>query len=169
MARPEWLVVLVAIESAACTDAGARSRGGPADGGIVTETCEAGRCLVTLADAPSPANLISASGRVFFTSCEGTHGAVLSVPSDGGTVVTLGTGACPTGLALAGSSLYASGLDDAAIVAIPADGGAPRRFLSVSEPVEHLAADTDAVYFATKTALSSAPMDGGPVVPLAGP
>ncbi len=138
-------------EEAACT--------APCDG-----ECIDGRCLVTLAQVPSPVSLVIDAVNAYVSSCpSGDGGTVVSVPLDGGSLRVLASGqGCGAGLAIDSASLYVAGLNGGDVMSVPLDGGAPTTLASGSDTPIGITLGGASVYWTTAGgALMTAPIAGG--------
>jgi hypothetical protein len=142
-------------------------------------TCDANRCLIELASAPSPGSVVVDDAYAYFTTCDAAgSGSTMRVDIAGGAPMRVSSGAtCPTGAALDAKSLYVTGLDPSGIAVTPLDSGAgsaldgsAARILSVSPgaAVVGIAVDQANVYVTTTSgSIIAAPISGAPPSTLA--
>lgn len=137
-------------------------------------SCLDGRCLVTLAIAPSPGNLVVRGVDAFFTTCSTGMGGVAKASLDPASPFELGAGRqCPSGLALNGQRLYVGGANgfvdsdgssvELAALSLDVDAAdaAPSLLVAGSDPIVGVAADGADVYFTTTTSLMRVAASGG--------
>ncbi|MGO9839230.1 MAG: hypothetical protein ACLP1X_34040 [Polyangiaceae bacterium] len=158
--------------TAAAGDVDAAEAGQPEGGCPATPcsgACVQGRCLVTLAQASSPAALVVDLKSAYFTSCAANGGAALSVPLGGGSPVTLASGpGCAVGLAVDTASLYVAGLDGDSIMKVPVAGGALTSVAPSPDAPIGVAVDATNVYWTTAGgSVMKAPIGGGTPMVLA--
>ncbi len=151
---------------------------GPSTPGAIMRVAPGGGPPVTLASNYEPEAIVVGNSSVYWTD---VSGAILKVPTAGGTVTTLHSGGADLeGIATDGTNVYwADEISGTALFSIPVGGGTAKelfawmRTTNVTEAGGDMAVDATGLYWAgvphdsEPTALFEVPLGGGSAVTLA--